>query len=82
VSWQQLDLFLFVTFGLANFACGTILRWPLQRCVGLAWWAVAGLALFLPGPYTIGWLFLGAALTLELGFGGYLMLRDRRAAQG
>jgi hypothetical protein len=82
VTWQQSDLFLFVTLGLANFACGTLLRWPLQRAIGLAWWAVAGLALYLPGPWTVGWLFLGAALTLELGFGLYLMWRDWRAAQG
>jgi hypothetical protein len=82
VTWQQTDLFILVTLGLANFASGTILRWTLQRGVGLAWWAAAVLALFLPGPWTVGWLFLGAALTLELGFGVYLMWRDRHAAQG
>jgi hypothetical protein len=82
IAWQQADLFILVTLGLANFASGTILRWPLQRGVGVAWWVVAALALFLPGPWTVGWLFLGAALILELGFGVYLMGRDRHAAQG
>ena len=67
----------FGLMGAANYASAVVLRWPLQRAVGIAWWAAALAALLAPTPY-VPWTFLGMAVIGEIGFGAWLMVLERR----
>ncbi len=67
----------FGLMGAANYASAVILRWPLQRILGIAWWGAALAALLAP-PERVPWIFLGMAVVGEIGFGAWLMVRERR----
>ena len=67
----------FALMGAANYASAVILRWPLQRALGVAWW-LAALAALLAPPACVPWIFLGMAALGEIGFGAWLMVRERQ----
>ena len=66
-----------VMLGIAHVASGSFLRWPLQIVVGALWW-VAAIASCLVEGNAIAYVFLGATLICNIGFGTYLMIRESR----
>ena len=66
-----------ILLGVANFAGGMILRWRAPLIVGLVWWAAGVATAFV----RTGWvypIFIAAILFCMIGFGLYLMYRERR----
>jgi hypothetical protein len=71
--------------GIAHFASGSTLRWPTQMVVGGIWWAAAIASCFIPSSNGVAYIFLGAVLVCNVGFGVYLMIRegqDKARARG
>jgi|GEM_PF-2011925 len=69
-----------ILLGVANFSGGMILRWRAPLMVGIIWWAAAVATAFAP----VGWVILilvAATLICMIGFGLYLMVRERRDRQ-
>jgi hypothetical protein len=66
-----------VLLGVAHIASGSTLRWPTQVVVGLVWWAAAIASCFVSERGTAV-IFLIATLICNIGFGTYLMIRERR----
>jgi hypothetical protein len=66
----------FVLTGAAHFASSQILQWRVQLFLGLIWWGAAVLALVGPREW-IGWTFIVMALFGEVGFGLYLMAKEK-----
>lgn len=66
-----------VMLGIAHVASGSFLRWTAQIAVGAVWWAAAIASCFVSGN-GVAYLFLGATLICNIGFGIYLMIREGR----
>jgi hypothetical protein len=66
-----------VMLGIAHVASGIFARWTMQIVVGALWWAAAIASCFLNGN-SIAYVFLGATLVCNIGFGIYLMIRENR----
>jgi hypothetical protein len=64
--------------GIAHFASGSALRWPTQMAVGGIWWVAAIASCFFPSSNGVAYIFLGAVLVCNIGFGVYLMIRESR----
>jgi hypothetical protein len=63
--------------GVAHLASGVMLRWPGQMAVGGLWWAAAIASCFVSAN-GVAIVFLSATLVCQVGFGWYLMVRERR----
>jgi hypothetical protein len=63
--------------GSANMASGIVLRWRAQMAVGAVWWVASLVQVYAP-PAVSAWFFAGTALVCEVGFGAWLMARERR----
>jgi hypothetical protein len=81
LSWDGYDLFFLCSMGACTYVTGAVLRWRLCMWLGYVWWAAAVLGLTLPGPGTLAWTWMITTITLELGFGIYLVVRDARSAR-
>jgi hypothetical protein len=68
-----------VMLGIAHVASGTFLRWTTQIVVGALWWAAAVASCFVDGN-GVGYVFLAATFVCMIGFGIYLMIRDKARA--
>lgn len=66
-----------VMLGIAHVASGSFLRWTAQIVVGAVWWAAAIASCFVSGS-GVAYVFLGATLVCNIGFGIYLMIREGR----
>jgi hypothetical protein len=65
-----------ILLGVANFSGGLILRWRAPRIVGIVWWAAAVATAFVPALWVIP-ILVAATLIGMIGFGFYLMIRER-----
>jgi hypothetical protein len=72
------DLFFLCSMGTCMYVNGVVLRWPMCKWIGAVWWGAVLLGLALPAPW-MGWIWLAATAVLQLGFGFYLVVRDRRS---
>lgn len=63
--------------GIAQVASGSFLRWTTQVLVGVLWWAAAIASCFVSDA-GVAYIFLGATLVCNIGFGIYLMIREGR----
>jgi hypothetical protein len=68
---------IFMLLGSANMASGIALRWRAQMAVGVVWWAASLVQVYAPAIVSV-WFFAGTALVCEVGFGAWLMARERR----
>jgi hypothetical protein len=66
-----------VMLGIAHVGSGIFLRWPTQIVVGALWWIAAIASCFVSGN-GIAYVFLAATFVCNIGFGIYLMMRERR----
>ncbi len=66
----------FLLTGAAHFASSQISRWRVQLILGLVWWGAAVLAMAGPREW-IGWTFIVMCLFGEVGFGLYLMAKEK-----
>ena len=64
--------------GIGHVASGLTLRWPVQIAVGGLWWVAAIVSCFVPTNNGVAYIFLGAVLVCNIGFGTYLMIRESR----
>jgi hypothetical protein len=80
MTWEGYDLFFLCSMGACTYVTGAVLRWRLCVVLGCVWWAAAVLGLVLPGAHTLAWTWMVTTITLELGFGLYLVIRDARHA--
>jgi hypothetical protein len=71
----------FLTIGCANYACGSLLRWPIQKAVAISWWIAWAIVMYHPTITAIAWTFAAMALIGELMFGLYLMACEKRDRQ-
>jgi len=75
------DLFFLCSMGTCMYVNGVVLRWPLCTWLGFTWWGGAVAGIVLPVPWLMGWIWLVATAVLQLGFGIYLVVRDRPHAR-
>ena len=69
-----------ILLGVANVSGGIVLRWRAPLIVGIVWWAAAVATAFVPSAWVI-LILVAATLFCMIGFGLYLMVRERRERQ-
>jgi hypothetical protein len=67
-----------ILLGVAQIACGIILRWRVQIAVGALWWIASLITTFTHTNLGVAAPFLAATFICFIGFGSYLMIREAR----
>ena len=67
-----------ILLGIAQIACGIILRWRVQTVIGALWWVASLITTFTHTNLGVSAPFLTATFVCFIGFGSYLMIREAR----